>query len=479
MISPTVRQTSLFYLAFAHQAALIKDDLLDPIDALLDDPVLVELVRQALVGRSPRSLTMGRGTVAPDRLLRCCALKHLKGWSLRELERELRGSLVYRRFTRFDEAPIPDFSTFCRTFSSLGPAVSHDIHQRVVALAQQARVAPGRKLRVDTTVVESNVHHPADSTLLQDGIRVLTRAVKCIAAECVSGTVNIVDHARSAKWRVLEIHRAARALTEAGRARLTDGYRKLVDLTRNVVAKAEQVTQDLSSGAAPIVGAVVPVLAAEAAICHYAPLVQRVIAQTEARVFGGNTHVPGKVLSLFEEHTVAIRKGKAHKPTEFGRLVRLDEVEHGIVSGYHVQEGNPTDCDAWLPALDNHAATFGRAPRMATGDRGFFSAKNEHDAKERGVAQVVLPARGPLSQARTVLQKQLWFRRALRWRGWIEARIATLKHRFGMVRAHYKGDWGFQRWVGWSVITNNLVAIARVQSRRQAKRDAAKNTSAH
>ena len=108
MVGRLHRQSSLFYVAFDKQPSLIKDDLLEPIDELLDDEELVALVQQRLERRHKRSRTRGRRGISPDRLLRCCALKHLKGWSLRELERELRGSLVYRRFTRFDQDAIPN-----------------------------------------------------------------------------------------------------------------------------------------------------------------------------------------------------------------------------------------------------------------------------------------------------------------------------------------------------------------------------------
>ena len=472
MLAPTVRQSSLFYFAFDREAALIKDDLLEPVDALLDDPALLDVVREAQARRAPNARTMGRKTIAADRLLRCCALKHIKNWSFRQLERELRASLVYRRFTRFDETPIPRHCTFSRNFAQLGPDVTRALHARVVGMAREACIAPGRKLRIDTTVVETNVHHPADSTLLQDGIRVLTRSVQRIANECLAGGVAIVDHACGAQRRVLEIHRAAKRLTEASRGRLQEGYRKLVALARGVASKATQVSADLATGKLPVVGKVMRVLVEEAKLRHFVPLVEKVIAQTKARVFDGDTHVPGKVLSLFEEHTLPIRKGKAHKPTEFGRLVRVDEVENGIVSGYDVSQGTPADVEAWVPALEQHQQTFGRAPKAATGDRGFFSAHNEREAKARGVEQVALPARGRLSQARSALQKQRWFRRLRRWRGGIESRIATLKHRFGMVRAHYKGAAGFERFVGWSVIGQNLVSIARVQTRREAKGNA-------
>jgi IS5 family transposase len=206
--------------------------------------------------------------------------------------------------------------------------------------------------------------------------------------------------------------------------------------------------------------------------------VQQVIAQTRARVFGGDRHVAGKVLSLFEEHTQAIRKGKAHKPTEFGRLVRLDEIEHAIVSHYEVKAGNPADQLDWIPALCQHQATFGRTPEMATADRGFYSAANERAAHDLGVARVALPARGRVSKARAEVQRARWFRRALRWRAGIEGRIATLKHRFGLLRASYKGDGGFRRSVGWGIITHNVVSVARVRARRRARHDAGATHSA-
>lgn len=478
MIGSVHRTTSLFYVAFGRQASLIKDDLLEPLDALLDDPALLRLVTAALAARAPSSLFKGRTGIAPDRLLRSAVLKHLKGWSLRELERELRTNLVYRRFTRFDQDPIPTYATFSRCFASLGEAGTKAIHDRVVMKAREEKVAHGRKLRTDTTVVESNVHYPTDSTLLSDGLRVMTRALARISAECADGAVKVVSHARSAQHRLLEIARAAKSFTDAARERMKDSYGKLLGLARGVVRKAEAVSRDLLDETLPVVGNPLQVMAQQAQLDHFVPLVKRVIAQTEARVFGGDTHVVGKVLSLFEEHTQAIKKGKAHKPTEFGRLVRIDEVENGVVSNYEVQGGNPADVDAWMPALSQHRETFGRMPHMATADRGYFSAKNEKDARAAGVKRVVIPARGRLSKARVALQKQRWFKRGLRWRAGVESRIAALKHPFGMVRAMYKGDVGFKRHVGWSVIANNLVSIARAQTQRKAAKDASKTSRA-
>lgn len=469
MIGTTKRQSSLFYVAFGSEASLIKDDLLDPLDALLDDEALIDLVREKLAQRRPKSKQLGRIGIAPDRLLRLAVLKHIKQWSFRELEREVRSSLVYRRFTRFDHDRIPNYSNLSRAMAALGPETVEQIHAQVVRMAQARRVATGRRLRTDTTVVETNVHYPTDSTLLGDGIRVLQRSMKRIAEECESEAIEVIDHARTTKRRIMEIHTAARSLTDAGKAKMKKSYGRLLSVARGVVRSAESLGQKLTEGAVKIVGNEHRVLLAATQLEHFVPLAKRVIAQTKARVFDGNTRFEGKLLSIFETHTAAICKGKAHKPTEFGRLVRLDEVENGIISNYFVADGNPADVTGFKPAVSQHIEIFGRAPHMATGDRGFFSAANERDAQEDGVKRVVLPGRGPLSETRKAKQRKRWFKRGLKWRAGIESRIATLKHRFDMARVKYKDDIGFKRGIGWSVIAQNLVSIARVEKLRAAK----------
>ncbi len=470
MIASVNPQSWLFFSPLAQQASLLKDDLLDPVDPRWEDPELVELVRQCLVTRCPKSARTGRLGMAPDRLLRSCVLKHLKGWSFRDLERELRSNLIYRRFPHFDADAIPRYHCCSRLFAVLSPTVTKKIHQRVVGLAHERGVAQGRKLRRDSTVVESNVHYPTDSTLLGDGIRVLSRNLARIAEPCKRGTLAVVNHGRAVKYRLLEIGRAAKSQQQASQPAMKDSYHKLLVMTGAVVRQAIETLEKWKQEKLKIVGNVLAVEAHMAQLRQFVPLVEKVISQTKERVWQGNTHVVGKVLSLFEAHTEIIRKGKAHKPQEFGRLVRIDEVENGIVSGYEVLQGNPADTNLFLPALQQHQACFGQAPEMAVADRGFFSAQNEREAQELGVKKVALPARGRLSKKRAERQKQRWFRRALRWRAGSESTISTLKHSFSMLRAMYKGERGFQRYVGWSVITKNLFSIARWQERRKRKK---------
>jgi IS5 family transposase len=470
MIGNTNRQASLFFFAFAKEVSAIKDVTLDEIDLLLQDEELLGLCSEKLGGRRLRSKDFGRPGIAPDRLLRCVVLKHFKCWSLRELEYELRHSLLYRRFTRFFEDPIPDYSSFSPTFALFGPEGTRQIHQRVIQKALTLKLALGRKLRVDTTAVETNIHYPTDSSLLADSLRVMTRALKRIAAGCAGNSLKVIDHARAAKYRVLEICRAAKSFTETSRARLKDSYRKLLGLTRQVRRQAGKALEELKAqNLKAEAGNLLTVLVAEAQLRHYLPLVDKVIAQTQARIFEGQTRHVDKILSLFEEHTAIIRKGKPDKPTEFGRLVRLDEVENGVISGYAIAQGNPADQQQWVPALQHHRDIFGRVPNLAAADRGFWSSKNEKAALDMGIKRVVLPATGRLSAKRAVHQKQRWFRQGQGWRAGCEPRISTLKHQFGMKRAWYKGDAGFQRYVGWCIIAQDLVAIARSGRRAQSK----------
>jgi transposase, IS5 family len=465
VIGKLVRQASLFAFAFFKEAAAIRDPVLDAVDRLLEDPELLALSTQALASRSPGSQEVGRQGIAPDRLLRCVVLKHLEGWSFRQLHRELQASLLYRRFTRFYEDPIPNFCNLCRAFALFGKEGTELIHHRVVQQAKEAAIIAAKKLRTDTTAVETDIHHPTDSSLLADSLRVMSRSLHRIVQGCRKSEFRIVNHDRAAKYRVLEISRAARTLTPAGQEQLKQSYKKLIALTKKVRTQAAAVLVALQDHR--LVGrpkAFLKVAAAKASLQHYLPLVQKVIDQSQARIFQAQTRHPDKILSLFEPHSVVIRKGKAHKPNEFGRLVRIDEVEKGLVSNYAVALGNLGDQQQWLPALQAHLELFGQAPRLAAADRGFWSSANERAAIQMGVQQVVLPGCGRLSSARAARQKQRWFRRGQGWRAGIEARLSTLKHRFGMKRALYKGQIGFERYVGWCIIAHNLVAMSRARS---------------
>jgi IS5 family transposase len=185
-------------------------------------------------------------------------------------------------------------------------------------------------------------------------------------------------------------------------------------------------------------------------------------------VLGGDTHVSDKVLSLFETHTEAIRKGKMDKPTEFGKMVTIQEAEGGLVTAYEVQAERQWDSTLWEPALQKHEEIFDQAPYMAAADRGFASKQNEELAQRLGVRRVCLPKKGRVSEKRRCYQRQRWFRRGQKWRAGSEACISTLKRRHGLNRSLYRGVEGMQRWVGLGIIAHNLLSIGRRPDRREA-----------
>ncbi len=464
MVRRAYRQRSLVEVLLP-DADQLWDAELRGIDAALEDETIVDLVDAALRGRRPRSATRGRLGTPVVVVLRMLVLKHLYDWSFAECEREVRRSLVYRAFCRIDGERVPDAKTLIRLTAVLGPETLKGIVARLVHVARTRRVVRGHRLRVDTTVVETNIHYPTDSSLLADGVRVLTRTMHRIRAEVTDLGIEVRNRTRSLARRVFEItqrSRKATALTgtavrEQTKARMTQLYREVMAITRATVREAEAVSQ-------AVVGTrdlVVQALRDE--LRETVGLVRRVLAQTRARVLKGDIHYPDKVLSIFEPQTEAIRKGKATKPTEFGKLVKIQEAEAGLITDYAVCPTRVPDQELWVPALTKHQELFGAPPQLAVADGGFASAANERTATDLGVGHVALPRPHgrPGPHAKPPPARQRWFRQALRWRTGCEGRISVLKRCQGLRRCRYRGPRGMERWVGLGVIANDLRVLAR------------------
>ena len=432
------------------------------IDEILDDDVLVDLLDAALRRRHPLSGRRGRLGTPATVVLRLLVLKHLRDWSFDECEREVRGSLVYRAFCRIDCERVPDAKTLIRLAPLLGPETLKPVLERVVQLARQRGVTRGQRLRVDTTVVETDIHYPTDSSLLADGVRVLTRTLKRLGARARGAAIRVRDRTRSVRRRVFEIVQRTRAAgrgsarTQATRkARVTTLYKEVMAITRAVVRHADTMLHDLPRPRGRRSARL------RDRLRQTAGLVRRVLAQTRARVIQGDTHHPDKILSIFEPHTEVIRKGKAAKPTEFGKVVKIQEAEGQIITDYHVCPIRVPDKTLWTPALDRHRGLFGRAPRLAVADAGFASAANERAALDLGVKRVVLPRRGPPAGGGPAPPGQRWYRRGLRWRTGSEGRISAVKRSHGLRRCRYRGEAGMERWVGLGIIASNLLVLGR------------------
>jgi transposase, IS5 family len=445
------------------------DPELAELDHLLEDDRLFQTVRADLIRRYPHTATRGRHSTPVEVILRMLVVKRLYRWSYAETEQFVGDSLVLRQFCRLYLERAPDDTTLLRWAKVIGPQTLGRVNERVVELARTLRVTRGRKLRVDSAVVETNIHHPTDSGLLGAGVRILGRLLR--QAQGVVGEVPGLgkeafrNHNRSVRRLAQQMHRVARRKGEEAVDQMKQVYGKLIAITRQTQAQAEKVCTVLRSRSER---------AARRLIAHFEQFLPRVaqgVSQSVRRVMDGEV-VPAKekILSLFEPHTQVIVRHKVGKPVEFGRgpggAPWLEEVEGGIVSGYRLLD-EPGQDDAYLEAtLAEHRRRFGHPPWLLAGDRGVSSPKNERLAREAGVKRVVWPGGGRGSPQRRAHERQRWFRRGFRLRAGIEGRISVLRRGYGLARCPDHGQDGMGRYVGWGIVTANLAKIAQTVVRR-------------
>lgn len=217
-------------------------------DAILADEELLETVHHALQQRRPHSRTHGRPGTPAEVVLRMLLLKPLRDWSFADLEREVRGNLLDREFTRIGAEKVPDAKTLGRLAQALGPEVIEKIHARIIALAQERAVVQGRRMRVDTTLVETNIHYPTDSGLMGEGVRVLTRWMKKVTEIAGEAGTKLRDRKRSMQRRLVEIGRATRSKGKAAQEKVKAIYRKLVEVTSRVVGQAKKFSAEMGQG---------------------------------------------------------------------------------------------------------------------------------------------------------------------------------------------------------------------------------------
>jgi IS5 family transposase len=448
------------------------DIVLQQIGQVLDQQRdLIALVHQDL-RRDLRKPHTGRAGLTAEQTLRAYVLKQVKAWDLRELRDRTADGLTLRLFTHFFAAPVPKHNAFHRAFCRLQPETVRAINARVVRWAVAQGLEDGKKLRSDTTVVETNIHYPTDATLLWDGVRVLSRLAAQIRALLPGLTTPFVDHRRRARRRMQELQR----LTPTQRqAHQVPKYRDLITVTEAVIAAARAVATEATTTPGPDVLTGATVEAAIREIRTYSDLTARAVDQARRRVLQNET-VPNedKIFSLFEPHTDLIKRGKARKPVEFGHKVLLSESGHGLITDYRVLDGNPVDEEHVESILKQHSETFGTAPDLGAFDRGFYSVAALAACEAAGMKTECLPQRGGhKTPARAAHEKSRKFRQGQRFRAGIEGRISVLLRGRGMKRCLVHGRERFDTFVGLCVLANNLLVIAALLKRNASRRRAA------
>jgi IS5 family transposase len=464
MLRNRYERTDLF--ALAPQLGLRFEPQLEQLDRLLDDDELFDLVRGDLARRHPKTRTRGRPSTPVEVVLRMLVVMRLYRWGFEQAEYFVNDSLVLRQFCRVYLEKVPDDTTLIRWANTIGPETVERINDRVVQLARSLKVTRGRKLRVDTTAVETDIHFPTDSGLIGDGVRVVSRLLRRAKAALGVAAVGLKEafrgRVRTVRKLSQQLHRIARRKDQQGREASNAAYARLIATARRTGAQGKRVLEALQGhgdGAARRLAE---------RLGEVLPRLKQGIGQAESRVLK-NEPVPSpeKLLSLFEPHTRVIPRFKAGKPVEFGRKIRLDEVEGGIITGYSVLEkGGGQDQEHLADSLANHKKQFGRSPRVLAADRGMSSSANERLAKEAGIKHVALPHVGKAPPERRAEEKGPRSREAYKFRAGIEGRIHVLRRDYGSKRSRYHGERGMGRWVGWGVVAHNLSKVSEVGSGR-------------
>jgi IS5 family transposase len=322
---------------------------------------------------------------------------------------------------------------------------------------KEGKVVRGKKLRIDTTVVEYDIHHPTDTGLLNDGIRVITRVVSKLKKVIPGIGSQFVKHVRKTKKVYLGLMKVMKGRTGKDKVALNNAQDKLVKIAEETIAggRAVQAELDLLQEKSLLVDRL------RGQLGEWIEAAETVVRQTQ-EVIKGNRHISRRLVSLFDVAARPIKRGQSRADTEFGSKVLLGETDHGIITTYDVLEENPSDTTLLKPVVRGHRRLFRKRLKAVAGDRGFYSQPNEDWLKDNGVRRVSIPKRGKVREDRRRYQKQSWFKRLQRFRAGIEARISLLKRKFGLKRSLMRGSPGINMWVGQGILAHNLWQAARI-----------------
>lgn len=437
------------------QAAYKKDigKELKVMSQILDEnPKILNPVFKDLIGT--RKADLGRLGLTAEQVLRCAILKQHRDLTYEELAFHLEDSQSFRAFSRLGMGQYPSGSTLQENIKALKEETWEHINQLVTGYAQEEGFEKGQKVRLDSTGVESNIHYPTDATLLQDGIRVITRLLLDGYQLSPRPAYHFSDHNRVVKRRVIKI-KNAKSSKERQKA-----YKDLLYIAgevRGYALAAISVLDSYPSEGEQII--FVGHLLEE--LKRAIGLLDRIMDQARRRViYGEKVSASEKVVSFFEDHTDIIEKGQ--REIVYGHKVFLTGGKSGLILDCMIVSGNPADTDLFMPMLERQEYIYGKPPLQTAADGGFASVDNLNRAKQMGIKDVSFSKRRGLSVLEMV--KSLWVYRKLKnFRAGIEANISRLKRAFGLTRCTWSAWEGFKQYVWSAVVSYNLAVLANLK----------------
>lgn len=445
------RQRSIFEVIGNHPGPKELEQMSLVLDA---NPEIDELVFADLT-KGKRTDT-GRKGMTAEQVLRCAILKHIHNLTYDDLEYWLADSNSLRSFTRLFQGQCPGTSTLQKNIKSLCEETWMAIHQFIVSYADEEKLEKGRKIRLDSTVVESNIHSPSDSALLWDGVRVITRYLFDGHNLSPQPGYSFSDHRRVVKKRLFTIQN-----TKSKKAR-KNAYKDMLRYSYKVCTYGESAVSALYEyeGGDDVLDVFKARNLAER-ISDAISLLRKVMDQTERRVLK-NESVPAseKVVSLFETHTDIIVKG--NRKTEYGHKLFVTGGVSNLIIDCLIKRGNPADSECYKELLDRQVDYYDRHPRQTTADGGFASKDNLKYARENCVKDAVFSKKRGLS-IKDMAKSNWVYKRLKNFRAGIEANISTLKRAYGLTRCNWTGWEGFKQYVWSAIVSYNLLTIARLR----------------
>lgn len=417
------RQTNVFE-QFANPQFTISEDYQIIDQVLENEEIITELAKDF-----PDVLT-GRNRTPVEQTLRFLVLKHQRGLDYRSLERTLKVNLEDRWFCKISGDKTPCFKTLQNQISQISEETIKNINDRIMAEARKRKLTKGKKMRVDSTVTEANIHYPTDSSLIVDGVKKINK---------ILARLKIVPKGyRNFKRKIKQEINIIRTIGRKNKEVRQKAIRRLVKMGKTVINKTKRFKRK--------------------SVKETRKILKKIIEQTELVLQGEKPK--DRIVSIHDTGARPIPKGKANKPCEFGQEVQVQEDEH-FITNWNINNRS-SDVEFFPKAIDKHKQLFGKPPNTAATDRGYWSPGNKKYAENAGVKNVSMPKKGKLNEQEKEFQNTPRFKKGQRFRAGGEAKISLLKRQYKLDRCGYKGDKGMARWVGGGILACNLITIARL-----------------
>jgi IS5 family transposase len=442
------KQMPLMPAATDHPQAIELENISRILDA---NPIICDLAMQDLREVSNKAKKSGARGMTAEQVVRAAIVKQMFGFTYKELAFHIIDSNSIRRFMRIGIADKGfKKSVLNKNVKALSPQTWEAINAQIVQYSDDQKIEKGREVRIDCTVVETNIHQPTDSSLLWDSVRVLTRLLHR-AKKDFGLRISFQDHSRRAKRRLLGI------INSRNKKDRKKKYADLIKVTTKSIGYAKSAIEAIDQVASVSNG----LIALRLDLNQYSQLAARVVDQTQRRVLlGEDVPASEKVVSLFETHTDIIVKDR--RDTFFGHKVCLTGGASNLIVDCLIVDGNPADSSLTVEMLDRQKQLYGRYPLKVALDGGFASKDNLNKAKEKQIKDVCFAKKRGL-EVEDMCRSQWVYNRLRRFRAGIESGISWVKRCFGMTRCTWKGLRSFKSYVWASIVSANLLTLARKQ----------------